>query len=201
MSDSEFFRKYADLITEADRPINHRQLQLKAQDTLYQLCKKAGLELRLSSEFSPWDKYPRLGSIKIEDGWYNATAVPSSDGQSVKFSLHIDVGTSNTLYNHKDPVRAMRISVEAKKLAEKLGGEMIPYSNPHGPHQAMAPTIEVTVASEARPKEPEQHEPYQQYDPLTRFLNTPGEQAKQRRVSQSAYSDSFGGDASNYRKF
>lgn len=36
--------------------------------------------------------------------------------------------------------------------------------------------------------------------PRDRFMSTPGEQAKQRRVSTSRYSSSFGGDASNYRR-
>lgn len=36
--------------------------------------------------------------------------------------------------------------------------------------------------------------------PRERFMNTPGEQAKQSRISQSAYSDSFGGDSGNYTR-
>jgi hypothetical protein len=38
------------------------------------------------------------------------------------------------------------------------------------------------------------------YDPRERFMNTPGERAKQARVGRSAYSDTFGGDSSNYTR-
>lgn len=38
------------------------------------------------------------------------------------------------------------------------------------------------------------------YNPRAEFNSRPGEIARQRRVATSAYSDSFGGDASNYRR-
>lgn len=49
-------------------------------------------------------------------------------------------------------------------------------------------------------KEPSEKSSGGRYDPRAEFMSRPGEMAKQRRVAQSAYSDSFGGDSSNYRR-
>ncbi|WP_066017807.1 hypothetical protein [Endozoicomonas atrinae] len=38
------------------------------------------------------------------------------------------------------------------------------------------------------------------YDPLTQYLDSPAERARQRRIASSPFPDDFGGCSDNYRK-
>jgi hypothetical protein len=61
--------------------------------------------------------------------------------------------------------------------------------------------MELKMKEKPQEAQPSPHtSPHTPYDPRARFMSTPGEQAKQRRISQSAFPSSFGGDASNYTR-
>lgn len=186
-----------EFITEGE---NSRELQHAAWQALPAIMKKAGLDFSQSRELRRGDSYPVLGTIRLDSGGYlSASATPGPDSTSVKVTFHIDVSTSNELHRTPNPDRVTRITSELEPIAQAMGGTVVPYSNRHAPHQHMAPDIvlamplpDQSVGQSVGRSAP--------YNPRDRFNSQPGEMARQSRVARSAYSDSFGGDASNYTR-
>jgi len=198
------------MISEAEGSLTLRQLQQKVFNYLPTYMQKLGVPFQKVRELNQYDKYPRLGMIPLDQLGatgvsYSVSAEPMHDSDVAWLFLTVDVGTSNDLYNHPNPEKAKSILMAAEKLASLLGVKVIPYSNLSAKHQHMAPSMEVKVDIPASvPSDTLQPSSTSQqsmsYDPRERFMNTPGERAKQSRVNGSAYSDSFGGDSSNYRR-
>ena len=101
------------------------------------------------------------------------------------------------VYNHEQPEVAAKLNAYGEKIAQALGGTATEHKTGDRKNY---PGVSHITAIMTLPKEPEGWQnPSRGYDPKTRFLNQPGELARQGRVASSAHSDSLGGDASNYQ--
>lgn len=185
-----------EFITESE---NTRAFQHAAWQALPAIMKKDGVDYTQVRELRQGDAYPTLGILRIGSGVHmTANATPAPDGKSAKITFHVDIETSNGLYRTPNPDRVERITQEIAPIAQAIGATVVPYSNRHAPHQHMAPDMVLTIPlPEQTAQSVGQSVPY---NPRDRFMSQPGEMARQSRVARSAYSDSFGGDASNYRR-
>jgi hypothetical protein len=184
-----------EFITESE---NSREFQHAAWQTLPSIMKKAGVDFTQTRELRRGDSYPTLGFINLQSGAkMTASATPGPEG-TASITFHIDVSTSNELHRTPNPERVERITQELAPTAQAIGATVVPYNNRHAPHQHMAPDLKLSITLPvAQSQSIGRSAPY---NPRDRFMSQPGEMARQSRVARSAYSDSFGGDASNYRR-
>jgi hypothetical protein len=174
-----------------------RQLQQQWWVALPAIMKQAGLDYQPVKELSR-DYYPTLGWINIPGERFTTFEVEANPtGNGAKLNIHVDVNTSNEFYRTTQPERAAKLNAFAEKIAQALGGSAAEHMTGERKNR---PGVSRITATMTLPKEPaEWQNPSRSYDPKARFLNQPGERARQGRVARSAYPDSFGGDASNYR--
>ena len=131
-----------------------------------------------SNEYSPNRGHPSGSGDRIHKEWHN---------KAKKIAKNI---------NDNTPHKAKVVTRKAEKF------------NPHTDKFEMGkdlPHVEVSMAKHKQ--EPEKSSSSSsssgsghRYDPKSEFLSRPGEVARQTRVARSAFSSSYGGDASNYRR-
>jgi len=174
-----------------------RKLQQQWWVALPAIMKKAGIDYHPVTELSR-DYYPTLGWINIpgeSSSTFHVSANPKGDG--AKLNISVDVDTSNSLYRNAQPERAAKLNAVAEKIAQALGGTAAEHMTGQRKNH---PGVSRITATMTLPKEPaEWQNPSRSYDPRARFLNTPGERARQGRAARSGFPDSYGGDSSNYR--
>ncbi len=174
-----------------------RKLQQQWWVALPAIMKKAGIDYHPVKELSR-DYYPTLGWINIpgeSSSTFHVSANPKGD--TAKLNISVDVDTSNSLYRNAQPERAAKLNAVAEKIAQALGGSAAEHMTGQRKNH---PGVSHITATMTLPKEPvEWQNPSRNYDPRARFLNTPGERARQSRAARSGFPDSYGGDASNYR--
>ncbi len=195
MRANEFITKH--VVTEGEES-DLRRLQQQWWVALPAIMKQAGIEYHPEEELDRGQYYPRLGWIPVPGDrftTFNVSANPKGD--AAKLNIHVDVDTSNEFYRTAQPERAAKLNAVAEKIAQALGGTAAEHMTGQRKNH---PGVSRITATMTLPKEPEEWKnPSRGYDPKTRFLNQPGERARQGRVARSAYSDTFGGDSSNYR--
>jgi len=174
-----------------------RKLQQQWWVALPAIMKKAGLDYQPVKELSR-DYYPTLGWIKIPGEQFTTFDVNANPkGDAAKINISVDVDTSNEFYRTAQPERAAKLNAVAEKIAQALGGTAAEHMTGQRKNH---PGVSRITATMTLPKEPaEWQNPSRSYDPRARFLNTPGERARQSRAARSGFPDSYGGDASNYR--
>jgi len=178
-----------------------RKLQIAWYQAMPIIMKKSGIDYIPSSTLKSGEMYPILGRIPVPDStsreYFSVSVLPKNNSAKVYISL--DVNSSNSIYHNAQPERAAKLNKFGEKIAQALGGTQ--HTDNITGERRNHPRVSSISAILELPKDAYSHNTSTRYDPLQRFLNQPGERARQNRVARSAYSDTFGGDASNYRKF
>lgn len=195
MKSSEFLKE--------DGP-SMREKQIQVWQALPELMNRAGIKYKVQQPLSS-DTYPTLGRINIEgqaqglnfNNHFTVSSEPK-DG-TAELMLNLDVETSNNLYNGQYSEQTAAAILEiAKKLAEQLNGAV--KFNEYSTGKFKIPRVHATVSLPRAVASSNAPSAGPSYNPRDRFMNQPGERARQARVAGSAYSDTFGGDASNYTR-
>lgn len=181
-----------------------REIQGRTWQALPDLMNRAGVKFTPSKELTRGDTFPRLGLVAIEHpdvrgAVFTVTASNfNGAGTEAEISFNVDVGTSNALHSGAaSGATANGIAEFAKQLAAQLDGYVMnnPYSTGKHKIPMVKATVKLPLAANSFPVSSGSR-----YDPRERFMSQPGERARQARVAGSAYSDSFGGDSSNYTR-
>lgn len=156
-------------------------------DVVHETGYLGGISVAVNNED---DEYPSLHiRVKAEKG------VPSANGEQ-EIIYRATVLVNVTSNKQLDIVKQLLTAAGSARGIRVHWKSMSPWY--HKTH--MAVTGEFTVMQRTiQGVAPTQNRGGARYDPRAAFNASPGEQARQRRVGQSQYRDSFGGDSSNYR--
>jgi hypothetical protein len=215
---------YEEELDEATEAEDHRNFHDRVNETLKSgsFSKVPGYKHRDNSRdhASDMNHHGWIHTSKDDNRPYSVHAHRDSEGS--KLQIHPDVRHSNEYSPHQGLPSGEKIHKkhhdEAKKIADNI--------NNNTPHKAKVVTHEsksfnsrsgkfemgkhlphVEVRMAKNKQEPEKASSSssspgssQRSDPRSEFMSRPGEVARQTRVARSAFSSSFGGDASNYRR-
>lgn len=131
-----------------------------------------------SNEYSPNRGHPSGSGDKIHKEWHDkAKKIAKSINDNTPHKAKVVTHTSRMLNSHTDQFEM---------------GKHLPHVEVRMTKNKQEP--EKASSSSSSPGSS------QRSDPRSEFMSRPGEVARQTRVARSAFSSSFGGDASNYRR-
>lgn len=197
--------KLAALLTEALDPSVLKKLHDIAHDIL-QDFKRWGHEMVTEMKGSdgvlikPKDeKYPTC-HMKINMANYLTGAKNEMLSPTAKLSINITVNNKNPDGTNKELIADVKHTLKIHDIIWHTSASDTPWYHDDSTSYSKELTM-MTLPNVPNPHRPadSHHDTSAKYDPRTEFNNRPGEQARQARVSGSQYSNSFGGDSSNYR--